>query len=113
LVGDDRVALLAADLPFLTAEVLHLLDSRVVGEADGALLVDPGGRDQLLAGVWRTASLRAALAAAGPPEGQALGRLVRAMTVVRVPADAVPPGAGEPWRDCDTPEDIDTAEELA
>jgi molybdopterin-guanine dinucleotide biosynthesis protein A len=109
-VGSPTVAVLAADLPFLTAEVLVLLESRLGPDDDGALLVDREGRDQLLAGVWRTESLRRALGAAGPPEGLALRRVLATLTVVRV---GVPAGVREPWQDCDTPEDLRRAEELA
>jgi molybdopterin-guanine dinucleotide biosynthesis protein A len=109
-VSSPTVAVLAADLPFLTAEVLLLLESRLGPEDDGALLVDGDGRDQLLAGVWRTASLRRAVAAAGPPEGLALRKVVATLTVVRV---GVPTGVRHPWQDCDTPEDLRRAEELA
>jgi molybdopterin-guanine dinucleotide biosynthesis protein A len=106
----DTVALLAADLPFLTAEVLALLQSSLGPDDDGALLVDAEGRDQLLTGVWRTASLRMAVATAGPPEGQALRKVLAGLTVVRVPT---PPGVRQPWQDCDTPEDLRRAEEQA
>ena len=112
-VLDDVVALLAADLPFLTSAVLAELASRLVAGVDGALLVDPDGRDQLLSGVWRTDSLRTAVAAVGPPEGQALRRLLQRLTVVRVPVGSLPPGTAHAWRDCDTPEDLREAEELA
>jgi molybdopterin-guanine dinucleotide biosynthesis protein A len=109
-VASPLVALLAADLPFLTAEVLVLLENSLGSADDGALLVDDDGRDQLLAGVWRTSSLRRMLEVAGPPEGLALGKLLAGLTVVRV---AVPAAARAPWQDCDTPEDLRRAEELA
>jgi molybdopterin-guanine dinucleotide biosynthesis protein A len=116
LVVAPRVAVLAADLPFLTSQTLGLLVSRVTGDVDGALLVDDTGRDQLLAGVWRTRSLRELVAGAGPPQGLGLGRLLAALTVVRVlPGElrgAFPDGP-PPWQDCDTPEDLIRAEELA
>ena len=106
------VALLAADLPFLTAAVLATLQSRLT-TGDGALLVDDTGRDQLLAGVWRTSALRAAVEAAGPPQGLALGRLLAGLSVVRVTPAELGTYPTEPWRDCDTPEDLRRAEELA
>jgi molybdopterin-guanine dinucleotide biosynthesis protein A len=114
LIKASRTALLAADLPFVTAEVLVLLESRLEAEpnADGALLVDPDGRDQLLLGIWQTAALRQAVAAAGPPQGQPLGRLLRTLTVVRVPAAALPEAGAGAWRDCDTPQDLREADEL-
>jgi molybdopterin-guanine dinucleotide biosynthesis protein A len=112
-VVDARlVAVLAADLPFLTAATVDLLRSRLTEAVDGALLVDDSGRDQLLVGVWRTAVLRRVIEAAGPPEGLGLGRLLAGLTVVRVLPDELPPGS-PPWQDCDTPEDLVRAEELA
>jgi molybdopterin-guanine dinucleotide biosynthesis protein A len=109
-VSSPNVAVLAADLPFLTAEVLVLLESRLGPDDDGALLVDGEGRDQLLAGVWHAGSLRRALADAGAPGALALRQLFAGLTVVRV---GVPAGVREPWQDCDTPEDLRRAEELA
>src|SRR3954454_16511604 len=56
-VGDaEVVAVLAADLPFVTAAVVTALRERLT--VDGVLVVDDTGRDQLLLGVWRTAVLR-------------------------------------------------------
>src|SRR6058998_1043971 len=64
-VGDaEVVAVLAADLPFVTAAVVTGLRERLTG--DGVLVVDDTGRDQLLLGVWRTQTLRAATAGARP-----------------------------------------------
>jgi molybdopterin-guanine dinucleotide biosynthesis protein A len=98
LVAAPLVAVLAADLPFLGAS--HLAALRVaVGARDGALLVDPDGRDQLLAGVWRTGTLRAALPA--EPAGRSLRSVLGVLDAERVPADP---------RTC---LDCDTADELA
>jgi len=110
-VSAPMVALLAADLPFLTSSVLTLMRSRL--EADGVLLVDDNGRDQLLAGVWRTQALRTLVAAAGPPQGLALGRLLSGLSFVRVAPAELGTYGPEPWQDCDTPEDLRRAEELA
>jgi molybdopterin-guanine dinucleotide biosynthesis protein A len=100
LVTSPLVALLGADLPFLTAAVLGtLLDAAApsAGGAgrDGALLVDPDGRDQLLAGVWRADALRAALPAR--PAGVALRTVLTGLPIVRVPADS------RTCADCDDP----------
>jgi molybdopterin-guanine dinucleotide biosynthesis protein A len=113
LVEAAHVALLAADLPFVTADVLELLEAQLSETADGALLVDPDGRDQLLLGVWRASALRSALESVGDPSGQPLGRLLRRLSVVRVPASALSAADARAWRDCDTPEDLHEAEELA
>ncbi|MGI8530104.1 MAG: molybdenum cofactor guanylyltransferase [Geodermatophilaceae bacterium] len=103
----DLLAVLAADLPFLTHPVITaLLDS----VADGAVLVDDTGRDQLLLGVWRVAALRTAVAALPTVVGASLRATVAALDVVRVSWD-VPAGTPPPWWDCDTAEDLRQAKE--
>lgn len=90
-VVSDRFALLAADLPHLAAEHLALLEPNSV-------FVDAGGREQWLTGVWRTADVRAALAAY---TGRSLYGVLGPLEPRRVPVpdpDAV--------ADCDTPEDL-------
>ncbi|PZA18782.1 molybdenum cofactor guanylyltransferase, partial [Modestobacter versicolor] len=62
--GTEVVAVLAADLPFVTHALVGELRERLTG--DGVLVVDDTGRDQLLLGVWRTAVLRTALQGARP-----------------------------------------------
>ncbi|RBY97394.1 molybdenum cofactor guanylyltransferase [Blastococcus sp. TF02-8] len=107
-VGTDVVAVLAGDLPFLTAALVAQLRSRLRG--DGVLVVDDAGRDQLLLGVWRTAALRAAV---GAPDGPtALHRALSGLDVDRH-RPTVPPGAPAPWVDCDTPEELAAAREVA
>ncbi|MEU1014912.1 NTP transferase domain-containing protein [Streptomyces sp. NPDC005898] len=59
----ERVLVLSADLPFLDGRtVRRLLDALRDSGADGALLTDPGGRDQPLVAAYRSASLRRRLA---------------------------------------------------
>ncbi|TDD74829.1 molybdenum cofactor guanylyltransferase [Actinomadura darangshiensis] len=104
-VRAGTVVLLAADLPFLRpAHVASLLHA--VGERPGAVLVDEDGREQWLAGCWRTAVLRAALD--GYP-GESLRGLLGPLDPVTV---APPPGARPAWYDCDTPEQLAAAERL-
>ena len=100
----DTVAVLAGDLPFVTASVLSRLTDALAGK-DVALLTDADGRRQFLLGVWRTRALRAALSKA------ASGAVRDVVSQVRV-VD-VPPGKGQPWFDCDTPEDLEEARRLA
>lgn len=97
----EWVAVLAADLPFLTGADMTAL--RTAAVADGALLVDDQGRDQYLAGVWRVASLVSALPA---PAGGSMRRMVSTLDYARV-AGSVEPA---PWFDCDDPEDLRRAE---
>jgi molybdopterin-guanine dinucleotide biosynthesis protein A len=110
----EFVALLAADLPLLTAEAIRLLVDRLAGStADGVLYRDDDGRRQLLCGVWRTASLAAALdrlaeQRGGTLAGAAIRTLVAELTVIEVSwAGSGPP----PWFDCDTDDDVRRAEE--
>ncbi|MFF9667177.1 molybdenum cofactor guanylyltransferase, partial [Streptomyces althioticus] len=70
------------------------------------VLVDAGGRDQPLTAAYRTAALRAALAAlGGDPAGQPLRRLVGGLNRLRV-ADT-----DNVAYDCDTWEDLEQARE--
>jgi molybdopterin-guanine dinucleotide biosynthesis protein A len=109
-VDRDRVAVLAGDLPFVTAATMHAL-GRLTSDADVALLVDGDGRDQLLCALWRTAALRAAV------DGFGAGSPMRAVLAatepdrvhrLRLPADGPPP-----WFDCDTEADLARAREWA
>ncbi|MGW0435281.1 molybdenum cofactor guanylyltransferase [Micromonospora sp. NPDC003197] len=110
-------ALLAGDLPMLTAEAIrHLAERLAASDADGVVYLDDTGRRQLLCGVWRTEALRVAidrLHAERAAEGHSLaGASMRAlMSGLRVAevswADPGPP----PWFDCDTDDDVRRAEE--
>jgi molybdopterin-guanine dinucleotide biosynthesis protein A len=104
-----HVAVLSADLPFLTATVLSGLSAAVRGGVDAAVLLDGSGRPQWLCSVWRRQGLERRLSAVGEPAGVRVRDLVgdAAVRQVAVPAGAVPP----PWFDCDTEDDIRRAEE--
>jgi molybdopterin-guanine dinucleotide biosynthesis protein A len=115
-VAAPQVAVLAADLPFLTAAALTTLRTALTTAPDtaaAALPVDEAERDQLLCSVWWTAGLRTAVAAVGDPSGISVRALVAAAEpVVRVaaPGDGAPDGVPPPWFDCDTPDDLARAE---
>lgn len=107
-VTTDVVAVLAGDLPFLTAELIADLRARLAD--DGVLVVDGTGRDQLLLGVWRTHALRAVV-----PAGRghkALRHVLAPLTVTRV-HPSVPSDRPPPWLDCDTPTDLARARAIA
>lgn len=107
-VGTAAVVVLAADLPFLTADLVLELRRRL--RRDGVLVVDDTGRDQFLLGAWRTGALRAAVAdPAGP---RSLHRLVSGLDVDRW-SPPVEPGRPAPWLDCDTPEELARARAVA
>ncbi|MER6005521.1 NTP transferase domain-containing protein [Nonomuraea angiospora] len=68
--------------------------------SEGVVMVDDGGREQWLAGVWPTARLKRALAAY---PCRSLKGLLGPLTAVRL---ALP---GRPWFDCDTMDDLEEA----
>ena len=110
----DTVAVLAADLPFLTPKAIGnlraVLDRSTV---DGAVFVDETGRRQTLCGVWRTAALRRRLddtrdatgAETTGHHGAALKNLIAGLRIQEIRDTGQPP----PWYDCDSPDDLDRA----
>jgi molybdenum cofactor guanylyltransferase len=108
--GVRRVAVLSADLPFLTAAVLGGVSTQLDGGGDVAVLQDDSGRPQWLCAVWHAPALAERLAALGEPSGARMGDLFRSAAVITVPVleRSGPP----PWFDCDTEEDFRRAEEL-
>ncbi|MEI4272426.1 NTP transferase domain-containing protein [Klenkia sp. LSe6-5] len=107
-VPTDVVVVLAADLPFLTAELVDELRGRLAG--DGVLLVDPQGRDQYLLGVWRTTALRARLAGVDAPTS--LRAVLAGLDVHRFRPTAPARGPAG-WTDCDTPAELERARAAA
>jgi molybdopterin-guanine dinucleotide biosynthesis protein A len=92
------VVVLATDLPDLDAAALARLLAGL-GEADGVVFVDAGGRRQPLAAAYRAAALRAAVRALEPVAGKPVRLLFERLDVVTVP-DL---GAAA---DCDTPDQL-------
>jgi molybdopterin-guanine dinucleotide biosynthesis protein A len=107
-VSTDVVALLAGDLPFLTPALIAQLRERLTG--DGVLVVDEGGRDQWLLGVWRTAALHAAVSGTSGPTS--LRKVLAPLSPLRL-RPAVEAGQPPPWLDCDTPADLARARAAA
>lgn len=104
-----EVAVLASDLPFLTAHALHALRQALVRTgAHVAVYRDGAGRRQLLCGVWWESALRAVLPSrvAGAP----VRRLFQGLHVAELEHTGVEP---PPWYDCDTPEDLAIARRWA
>jgi molybdopterin-guanine dinucleotide biosynthesis protein A len=99
----SRVLVLAADLPFLGAALVHSLWMRSAGH-DGAVLVDGEGRDQWLAACYARAVLERRIAEQaaghGGTAGLSLRGLLAGLDLVRVPD-----GEGQSF-DCDTWEDV-------
>jgi molybdenum cofactor guanylyltransferase len=139
-VSAPWLALLAADLPFLTGtHVAAILaachaapsadspaasarseagaegaegapsgvsaGSAAAGDPAGVVLADDQRRPQWLAGAWRAASLRAALA---DYHGSSLHGLLGPLNPALMDLSARP-GMPPPWLDCDTPADLGAA----
>jgi len=93
-VRADVVVLLAVDQPGVTSATV----GRLLAAGAPAALTDDGGRRQWLAGVWRTAALRAALPA--EPRGASMRSVLEPLAPQGVPAR---PGEA---CDVDTPADL-------
>lgn len=96
------VAVLAADLPFVTAATV-----RVLVDAAPATAVDDRGRAQYLLGAFPTEALRAALPA--DPRGARVRDVMRLLAPQGIRFDQRPP----PWWDCDTAEQLEQARSWA
>ncbi|GLY04919.1 MULTISPECIES: NTP transferase domain-containing protein [Actinoplanes] len=108
-------ALLAADLPLLTGEAIDVL--RLTMESapmTGAVYRDADGHLQMLCGVWRTKPLREALVRLAHDRGSLHGASMRELlSHLRVAEVSWRRPGPPPWFDCDTDDDLRTAEEWA
>jgi molybdopterin-guanine dinucleotide biosynthesis protein A len=108
LVTEPWLLLLAADLPFLSVTVLRdLVDAASL--SGGAVLADDQDRPQWLVSCWHAAGLRAAIAGYA---GDSLRGLLAPLPRAELTAVAEP-GAPPCWLDCDTPDDLALARQLA
>ncbi len=109
-------ALLAADLPLLTGEAMDVLRLTVESAPmmQGAVYRDAEGRRQSLCGVWRTPALREALTRLAGERGSLQGAPMHALLTHLnfIEVSWRRPGP-PPWFDCDTDDDLRTAEEWA
>ncbi|MEV6598955.1 NTP transferase domain-containing protein [Actinoplanes sp. NPDC051346] len=108
-------ALLAADLPLLTGEAIDVLRLTVESAPlEGAVYRDAEGRRQALCGVWRTSALREAVGKLAEERGGLHGASMRALLehLRFIEVSWRRPGP-PPWFDCDTDDDLRTAEEWA
>jgi molybdopterin-guanine dinucleotide biosynthesis protein A len=107
-VTAETVVVFAADLPFVTREVMEGLLAELDPAAEGVVLTDPGGRDQPLAAAYRTEALRRELALIAAEHGGVAGLPLRLLTAELV-LRRLPDPTGEASFDCDTWEDLSTA----
>jgi molybdopterin-guanine dinucleotide biosynthesis protein A len=107
-VTAETVVVFAADLPFVTREVVRGLLAELDPAAEGVVLTDPGGRDQPLAAAYRTEALRRELALIAAEHGGVAGLPLRLLTAELV-LRRLPDPTGTASFDCDTWEDLSTA----
>ncbi len=92
------IAVLAADLPAVTAGTLARLEA-ALADGTGAVLVDAAGRRQYLVGTFRAGPLLAA-ATGQDWVGQRLSRMLDPLVTAEVPA------VGSEGADIDTPDEL-------
>jgi molybdopterin-guanine dinucleotide biosynthesis protein A len=104
LVAAEHVAVVAVDLPLLRREDLAVLEG-LAADRDGALFVDDDGRDQPLAGVYRTERLRRGVERLATTSGASVRSLTADLDLERV-------RNARASLDCDTQEDLERVEAL-
>ncbi|UQX86784.1 NTP transferase domain-containing protein [Jatrophihabitans telluris] len=82
-VDQHRVAVLAADAPFVLGGLSQLRTDPMVD--DVRVWVGPDGGTNYLAAIWSTDSLRLAVASLGDPRNASVRSLYEGVTVARVP----------------------------
>lgn len=98
----DLVAIMACDLPYADRAMGPLLTVAAAGfDADALIAADESGKRQTLLGIYRTTSLRAAIARHPTLDGMAVRALCDTFTFIEVP---VPAGS---TRDIDTWHDVE------
>ncbi|MEC4017372.1 NTP transferase domain-containing protein [Streptomyces sp. H27-D2] len=104
-ISAPTVIVLSADLPFLTRATAHALLG-AIGEAEGAVLLDPDGRDQPLVAAYRTEPLRRELALLATEHGR-LANLPLRLLASELSLHRLPDATAS--FDCDTWEDLGAA----
>jgi molybdenum cofactor guanylyltransferase len=99
----DEIAVVAADLPFLTRDALAILRQQPGG---AAVFVDDEGRWQSMVSLWREPALSRALHPV-PTRMRDLLRNVEDLSETTWTHPGPPP-----WFDCDDPQDLERAERL-
>ncbi|HEX6683968.1 MAG TPA: molybdenum cofactor guanylyltransferase [Candidatus Limnocylindrales bacterium] len=101
--GADEIAVVAADLPFLTTTALATLRQH---SGAAVLYVDDEGRWQSMVSLWRAPALSGALESV-PVKMKDLLKGTGNVRAIRWTGKEPPP-----WFDCDTPQDLELAERL-
>ena len=98
--ASELIAILACDLPYADQAFAALRDAGDRGFGTDALIAaDDSGRRQILLGIYRASSLRAALTQAGSLDGQSVRSLVASLSFTEVPVPAGSTLDVDTWHD--------------
>lgn len=107
LCESEIVGVLATDMPFAGAHMIHLL-SAMTSHDDAIMFVDSKGFKQPLAALYRRESLENALAKIGNPHGASMRTLISDLNIHEV---QMSPEIEKAMIDVDTPDDLVVAME--
>lgn len=82
------VVVLACDMPFVTTQTVDQLVAAASTSDHGALLIDPGGRQQYLTAAYRVAALESALDRLESVDGAAMKQALQPLTLIEIASDA-------------------------
>jgi molybdopterin-guanine dinucleotide biosynthesis protein A len=107
LCESEIVGVLATDMPFAGAQMIHLL-SAMTSHDDAIMFVDSKGFKQPLAALYRREALENALSKIGNPHGASMRTLISGLNIHEV---QMSPEIEKAMIDIDTPEDLVVAME--
>ena len=102
LCESEIVGVLATDMPFAGAHMIHLL-SAMTSQDDAIMFVDSKGFKQSLAALYRRESLENALTKIGDPHGASMRTLISELNIHEV---HMSPEIEKAMIDVDTPDDL-------
>jgi molybdopterin-guanine dinucleotide biosynthesis protein A len=107
LCESEIVGVLATDMPFAGAHMIHLL-SAMTSHDDAIMYVDSQGYKQSLAALYRRESLENALSTIGNPHGASMRTLISHLNIHEI---HMSPEIEKAMIDVDTPHDLVVAME--
>jgi len=107
LCESEIVGVLATDMPFAGAHMIHLL-SAMTSHDDAIIFVDSEGFKQPLAALYRREALENALSKIGNPHGASMRTLISHLNIHEIPMS---PEIEKAMIDVDTPHDLVVAME--
>ena len=102
LCESEIVGVLATDMPFAGAHMIHLL-SAMTSHDDAIIFVDSEGFKQPLAALYRREGLETALSKIGNPHGASMRTLISHLNIHEIPMS---PEIEKAMIDVDTPPDL-------